>query len=491
MSDAIFTPEDIAFLAELDKLKRFNKLDFYEAYPKQLDFIEMGRDRNERLFFAGNRVGKSDCGAYELAVHLTGRYPPNWPGRVYHRPVVAWAAGASAEVSRDVQQEKLLGKPGQTAALGTGFIPRDCIVGKPTRATHSVANAIDTVQVRHFTNGVEDGVSSLSFKSYEQGREKFQGSDVVIIWFDEEPSKQDVYTEGIARGSAIPDSMAFMTFTPLLGRSSVVNRFLSEPSRLRGWVRMGMAEAGHITPEMIEAAREKYPKHEWAARIDGFPLLGEGAIFTYEKDQLEFSPTLDVPLHWRKIWGIDFGLTHPFAAVFCLYDPDTDTIYVYRTYKAANQLPISHVDGILRIAGGFPVAWPHDGAKRESNMEQIATQYRKLGLRMLPSHATFLDGSISTEAAVFEMYQRMGDGRFRVASNLVDWWDEYSMYHRKDGQIVKVHDDLLSATQKVVMAKRFALPGAIGASINRRLLHTPRRAISTEFDVLTGRAFPS
>jgi terminase large subunit-like protein len=39
-----------------------------------------------------------------------------------------------------------------------------------------------------------DGVSYLGFKSYDQGRRKFQGTGKHVIWLDEEPPA-DVYEE--------------------------------------------------------------------------------------------------------------------------------------------------------------------------------------------------------------------------------------------------------------------------------------------------------
>src|SRR5271154_5033168 len=64
-----------------------------ELYAKHLEFFEAGARKNERLFMAGNRVGKTEgVGAYESALHLTGRYPDWWKGRRFSKPTRAWAA---------------------------------------------------------------------------------------------------------------------------------------------------------------------------------------------------------------------------------------------------------------------------------------------------------------------------------------------------------------------------------------------------------------
>ena len=87
---------------------------------------------------------------------------------------------------------------------------------------------------------------------------------------------------------------------------------------------------------------------------------------------------------------------------------------------------------------------------------------------MLPDHATWPDGGNSTEAGILEMDDRFKSGKLRVAKWLSDWFEEYRFYHRKDGMIVKVKDDIMSATRIFVMAKRHARPGLLGGLARRR-----------------------
>ena len=79
---------------------------------------------------------------------------------------------------------------------------------------------------------------------------------------------------------------------------------------------------------------------------------------------------------------------------------------------------------------------------------------------MLPQRATFTDGSNGVEAGVLEMLDRMQTGRFKVFSHLADWFEEFRLYHREDGKIVKLNDDLLSATRYAMMMLRHARTAA-------------------------------
>ncbi len=157
-------------------------------------------------------------GGYETALHLTGEYPDWWPGRRFDSPIDAWAAGDTSETTRDIVQLALLGPSWQ---VGTGLIPAANIVGEPTKRA-GVAGAVDTVRVRHKSGGI----SGLGFKSYDQRRQRFQGTAKHVIWLDEEPPA-DVYDECLLR-LMTTNGLMIGTFTPLLGLSSIVLRFLPD-----------------------------------------------------------------------------------------------------------------------------------------------------------------------------------------------------------------------------------------------------------------------
>lgn len=448
---------------------------FFEPYEKQREFFTLGAGKRERLLIAGNQNGKTHAGGYEAALHLTGEYPDWWKGRRWDRPTKGWVAGETSLAVRDIQQKKLCGEPGVDVMFGTGMIPKASFVDKPSLA-RGVTDAYDTIQVRHKSGGV----SIARFKSYEQGRAKFQGETLDWLWFDEEPP-EDVYSEGLTRTVAT-GGMAYLTFTPLKGRSSVVMRFLDEPSEDRGVVAMTIDDALHIPAEERAKIVSGYLPHEREARARGVPMLGSGRIFLATEAQISEPPIEYIPAYWVKLWGIDFGIGHPFAAALILWDKDNDVIHVHHCLRIVDGLPMNHTFAMKQVGAAVPVAWPHDGTQREKTSgETLASAYKKHGLWMLPEHATWPDGGMSTEAGVLEMDERMHTGRFKVAAHLSQWFEEYRFYHRKDGQIVKIKDDILSATRVAVMAKRHARSVQLGSVAGRRNEQT--MAAGVDFDL--------
>lgn len=456
---AALLSEGMAKLAE-------RKIDSYRPYRKQKEFHAMGKTMRERLLRAGNQNGKSFCVGSEAAYHLTGQYPAvgdpgfpeGWQGRVFDHPTVVWASGETAEATRDNPQRVLLGLPGET---GTGAIPA-AELGEYGMAS-GTADLYDYIKVKHYTNGAFDGWSMLRLKYYAQGRRKWQGPPVDFVWFDEEPP-EDIYDEGLARTIAT-GGMAAMSFTPLQGMSSVVLRFLgNEKTADRADINMTIEDAEHIPAEERARIIASFPAHEREARAKGIPTLGSGRIFPIEEDAIKVEP-FQIPDHFVQIAGLDFGWDHPAAAARLCWDRDADIIYLTHAHRAREQTPILFAPAVKAWGDWIPVAWPHDGLQHDKGSGiELAQQYRDTGLNMLDDKATHPpapgeeegSGGNGVEAGLMEMLDRMQTGRFKVFSNLAEFFEEFRLYHRKDGKIVKLMDDIISACRYALMMKRFA-----------------------------------
>lgn len=451
--------EKEALLSQVEQGLRERVLEGYRPYPKQAAFHAYGATKRERLLRAGNQAGKSFCLGAEMAFHLTGIYPAWWLGRRWERPIVAWATGETAETTRDNPQRVLLGLPGEE---GTGMVPKKHMKLDPGDygKVSGVADLYDFIWVRHHTNGVADGWSFLRFKYYLQGAKKWQGPPVDFVWFDEEPP-EDVYAEGMARITATRGMVA-LSFTPLMGMSTVVKRYLMDKSADRSDTNMTIHDAEHIPESERAKIIAGYPAHQRDARAMGIPTMGSGLIFPVDERSITVE-SFAIPIHWFRIAGLDFGWDHPTAAAWLAWDKDNDVVYVTDCYRVAEGLVPVHASALRGRGTWIPVAWPHDGNNETAAGPQLAVQYRAEGINMRPENAKFPEGMegtersrISVEAGVAEMLTRMTTGRWKVFSHCLEWFEEFRLYHREDGLIVKKMDDLLSASRYALMDLRFA-----------------------------------
>lgn len=219
---------------------------------------------------------------------------------------------------------------------------------------------------------------------------------------------------------------------------------------------MTIDDAEHYTPEQRQAIIDSYPEHEREARTKGIPSMGSGRVFPITEEAITCDP-FPIPSHWPQLNGLDFGWDHPFAAINCAWDRDADVFYVCKEYAARETTPVIHAASIKPWGLWIPNAWPHDGLQHDKGSgEALRDQYAAQGLKMLHEKATFLDGGNGVEAGVIEMLDRMKTGRWKVFSTCGGWFQEFRIYHRVDGLIVKERDDRISASRYALMMRRYA-----------------------------------
>ena len=449
-------------LTETDNRVLYNKIKHFSPYEWQITLANCTDEHKQVAAMCANQIGKSTAGAYVTACHLTGIYPDWWTGKKFKRPIYSWAAGVSNDTTRDILQAELFGLAEDPECWGTGMVPLDCI-GDTSRRRGATGNTYDSVLVKHVdpSTGKFNGWSRLGFKSYEMGEEKFFGRPVDWIWLDEQPPS-NIYTQCITRTVAT-NGYVVCTFTPESGITPMVHQFMNDIQPGQYLLTATWDDAPHLDEDTKKQLLAQYAPHERDLRSRGIPVFGSGMVFPIDSEDIEVEP-FDIPNSWPRIAAIDFGWDHPTAVVWIAYNEQTDTIYVYDCYAERKQTAIIHSAAINSREPWIPVAWPKDGLQTKDGI-QLSQTYRDLGVYMLPEWFTNppvigeKNGTVSVEGGIMDMLQRMETGRFKVFSHLHEWFLEFKQYHRNDGKIVAMNDDIMSATRYAALSVRFAEAG--------------------------------
>jgi len=454
---------------------KFNRLRGYEPYPFQRAYHDCISGRWEQgvfspqgdepavakqvLLSAGNQLGKSIGGYADDAIHATGLYPKWWngPNLTEHlrRFPEIWVGGPNNDKVRDIGQKQLCGDPRQADLLGTGFIPKDRIAAKPV-PKRGVANAIDSIQVRHAAGFIVH----IVFKSYDASLLDWTGESVGLIHLDEEPPAR-YYEQSLARMIAT-GGWVKMTFTPEAGETEVLSQFMHDLKDGQLLIFAGTDDAKlpdgrtHLKKKELEQLLGAIPPHQRELRTTGKPILGAGAVFPVAESKVVLEHPVPLSPFWPRIIGMDFGsggVNHPTAAVWLAIDTDSRSVYVYDEYKEPDTETAVHASAIRsRHEPDIPVAWPHDGNRSHkygAGSETLRNIYAGPGhdLRMLSTHALNDEGTIAIEPGIRQMLLAMQEGRFKVFPHCKKFLMEMRMYHRKpeDNSIVSKNDDLMSA----------------------------------------------
>ncbi len=328
-----------------------------KKHKKQLAFHKC-KKRN-RWVFGGNRSGKTECGAVECVWLLRG----NHPYRKNKKDVFGWCVSLSQQVQRDVAQAKIL-----------HYLPKSWIAEITMlsgRRDSPSGGVIDQIKIKN----VFGGISTLGFKSCDQGREKFQGSSLDFVWFDEEPPR-DVYEECLMR---VMDRRGdiFGTMTPLKGKTFIYGEiFLNNRQNPEIWHESMTWEDNPFLPKkeiaLLESALDKSALD---ARKFGRFSEGEGLVYPEFDESVHVIEPFDVPAEWQDVISIDPGLNNPLSAHWYCVDWDGN-VYVVAEHFAAGKDVDYHAGKILEKSRAL--GWKTDSAGRVTALIDSAANQRTL-----------------------------------------------------------------------------------------------------------------
>ena len=424
-----------------------------DKYRQHMEFFRLGETHSIRGFMAANRVGKTEGGGgYEMTCHLTGRYPDWWEGARFTESVRAWAAGDTRQTTKDIIQQKLLG---DWAKFGTGMIPGEDII--KTTPLQGVPEAVGTVWVQHYdVDGKKDGVSRLGFKSFDQGREAFQGTEQEVIWLDEE-SDEGIRNECTLR-LMTTNGLLIETFTPLKGLTKVVMQYLPAGyeegmARVvtgnRAMVMAGWDDVPHLSEAQKQLIREETPPHLLEARSKGIPSIGAGAIYPLAESEF-LVDDFHVPSDWPRAYALDVGWNRT-AALWGTLDKNSRTVYLYAEYYRGQAEPPIHAAAIKRNGDWVPgVIDPASSGSGQRDGAKLAELYGK-GSNGQGLDLKFADNDV--DAGIAAVWQGLSTGSIKVFKSLQNWRSEYRMYHRDEkGKIVKENDHLMDDTRYLILS---------------------------------------
>jgi len=263
--------------------------------------------------------------------------------------------------------------------------------------------------------------------------------------------------------------------TPEEGMTNVVMSFMNDLQEGQALVTATWEEAkhdndtdnhkigdSHLTEKKKAQILGALPEYQRDMRSKGIPLMGSGLVWPIQEDEITCEP-VDIPDYWPRVAAVDFGVDHPFAGVWLAWDRDLDIVYVYDTYRRSRATISENAIAIRQRERWIPVMWPHDGNQEDpKSARSLADLYRMEGVNMWyesftnPPEPGAKKGDIGVEAGLAHIWERMKTGRFKVFSSCKDWFEEFRMYHRKDGKVVPLKDDVMSATRYACQSLRNA-----------------------------------
>lgn len=212
--------------------------------------------------------------------------------------------------------------------------------------------------------------------------------------------------------------------------------------RSRVMISAGWDDVPHLDSEAKRELLEETPEWLREARSLGKPSMGAGAIYPIAEANIRCDP-FAIPAHWPRCYALDVGWNWT-VALWCAYDRDNLTKYLFGEYYGSEELPAVHAAAIKARGDWVPgVIDPAANNRAQKDGDRLMVDYVNEGLIL-----TKADNAVS--AGLLKTYQDLYLGRTKVFSTLQYFFSEYRLYRRDEhGKIVKKKDHLMDCMRYI------------------------------------------
>lgn len=155
---------------------------------------------------------------------------------------------------------------------------------------------------------------------------------------------------------------------------------------------------GNLPEGYLDKLKANYPE-EWIKRyLDASFDVFEGQIY-HEFSKIHVVDPYPIPSTWKRLRGMDIGLTNPTVVLWAAVDPD-GRLVIYDEFYRTGAEPGEVVMEIMRRDGLAP--WPtymDPAAAQRTAASKISAmrQYQELGLRVIPANNAVWPGILAVK----------------------------------------------------------------------------------------------
>lgn len=401
------------------------------------------------------------------------------PYRENRKNAAGWVVSLSQQVQRDVAQKKIL-----------HYLRKDWIeeiVMLSGRKDSPESGVIDFIRVRN----VFGGSSVIGFKSCDQGREKFQGTSLDFVWFDEEPPK-DIYEECRMRVLDRKGDI-FGTMTPLKGLTFLYNEiYLNRYNDPEVWYEfMEWSDNPYLDEGEVQELGGRMDERALQSRRYGRFGAGEGLVYPEFDEKVHVIEPFALPKEWQDNISIDPGLNNPLSAHWYAVDFDDNVYVTYEHYEAGRDIDY-HAEKIREICKKLD--WKRDrlgrvqalidsAAKQRtlSGVKSVADLFYERGILVNPD----VDKDLFSGIARVKSYLKQGNGlpNIYIFNTCVQLIREIKGYFWGSGDAPRKADDhALDEMRYYLMTRPTKTPPKAEKSVIQKDKETMIRGLKRKFE---------
>lgn len=321
----------------------------------------------------------------------------------------------------------------------------------------------DEIESINQDNGILKGIKlkngcEIHVKTYDQGSENLQGWNPDWIWLDEEPVKEDVFTEILARVRSV-DSEMLVTMTPLSWLTKVYEYFLEQESDEVKSKMMVVQVSSLDNPFTDKTWALGLTDEEYKLRVIGTFENPTGLVYwsfrrgTHVIHHVEPNDFND----WLKFYrSIDFGTSHPTAVIMLAQDKD-DNFYVFDEICESNML----LDDLVKRMNERGKGYEFEYTVRDSAAKREWLEIERLWMKTTPAdkRSKWVGDLSNRRTWILYLNTMFKNNKLFISDRCVKLIKElethyYKEWGKRDGEVNKENDDLLDALRYIIFMIR-------------------------------------
>ncbi len=298
----------------------------------------------------------------------------------------------------------------------------------------------------------------IHVKTYDQGSENLQGWSPDWVWLDEEPVKEDVFTEILARIRSVESEM-LVTMTPLSWLTKIYEYFLEQESDEVKTKSMVVQVSSMDNPFTDKTWALWLTDEEYKLRVIGTFENPTWLVYSSFHRQRHVIPHIEPKEFddWMKYYrSIDFGTSHPTAVIFLAQDKD-DNFYVFDEIREWNMSLDEIVTNINKKSKGYEFVY----TIRDSAAKREWLEVERLWLQTTPAdkHSKWVWDMSNRRTWILYINTLFKNNKLFISDRCKLLIKELETHYYKEGwkrdwEVNKENDDLLDALRYAIFMIR-------------------------------------
>jgi PBSX family phage terminase large subunit len=212
------------------------------------------------------------------------------------------------------------------------------------------------------------GGATVLFRSADNP-DRLRGPNLSWFYLDEAAMMRELVWKVMLGRIRVKETSGWITSTPA-GMNWVYEHWARREDPKYHLIHASTRDNAYLPVEFVQDLVDNYSQEFARQEIDGDFVAFEGLVYSEFSPSVHIIPPFEIPAHWRRVRGIDYGYQNPFVCLWGALDED-GRLYIYDEHYRAKTLLSAHAMAIKDRPGRFDFTVADHDAQDNAEMQAL------------------------------------------------------------------------------------------------------------------------